>query len=115
MEHRDDERGKNPCSRCGMWDTPFGLNLEAAVFDHDAAIHDDADAAFFGVCRCFRVYDSLLHPKVTEAEGDHLFDDGGDGVREAEDVDDVGLDGKRRQRWIAFLAQDFGQIDGLIG
>ncbi len=66
----------------------------AAVLDHDAAVHDDVDAAGFGAGGGFEVDDSLLDPEVLEAECEHLVDDGGNEFGKAEDVDDVGLDGE---------------------
>src|ERR1700732_649757 len=35
-----------------------------AVLDHDAAVHDDADASGFGAGGGFEVYDSLLDPET---------------------------------------------------
>ncbi len=85
------------------------------VFHHDAAIHDDVDAAGFGAGGGFAVDDSLLNPEVGEAELKHLVDDGRDELREAEDIDDVGLDGEFGEASVGSFAEDFddGWVDGV--
>ena len=47
------------------------------MLDHDAAIHDDADAACFGAGGGFRIDDSQLNPQVFQPQLEHLVDDGG--------------------------------------
>ena len=81
---------------------------QAPVLDHDAAVHDDVDAAGFGAGSGFKVDDSLLYPEVWQAEAEHLVDDGGDESGQAEDVDDVGFDGEFGEAGVGFFAQDFG-------
>ena len=83
------------------------------MFDHQAVVHDDVDAASFGSGGGFEVDDSLLDPEVFEAELKHLVDDGGDEFREAKDVDDVGFDGKLGETSVGFFAEDFddGWVD----
>ena len=71
----------------------------AAVLDHDAAVHDDVDAAGFGAGGGFEIDDSLLDPEVRKAELEHLVDDGRDEFGEAEDIDDVGFDGEIGEAW----------------
>jgi hypothetical protein len=62
------------------------------MLHHDAAIHNNVDGGGFGTGGGVAVDDSLLDPKVWEAELDHLFDYGGYEFGEAEDVDDVGFE-----------------------
>ena len=78
------------------------------VLDHDAAVHDDVDAAGLGAGGGFEVDDSLLDPEVFEAELDHLVDDGGDEFGKAEDIDDVGLDGEVGEGCVGLFAEDLG-------
>ncbi len=79
------------------------------MLDHDAAIHHDADATLLSVDGGFAVHDSLLDPDVCQAEHQHLVDDAGDKAGDAEDVDEVRLDGKIAQRGVAFLAEYLGK------
>jgi hypothetical protein len=69
-----------------------------SVFDENAAVHDDADAGLLGTGGCFQMDDAELYPEIFQAEGNHFVDDGRDKSRQAEDVDDVGLEGKRGER-----------------
>src|ERR1700678_3829580 len=82
-----------------------------AVLDHDAAVHDDVDAAGFGADGGFEIYDSLLDPEIFEAEFQHLVDDGGYEFWEAKDVDDVGLDGEIGGAGGVFFARVVGEGD----
>src|SRR3984885_1009554 len=85
----------------------LSLQCQVSVLDHDAAIHDDMDAASFGAGGSFEVHDSLLDPEVLEAELQHLVDDGGNEFWEAEDVDDVGFDRQVGEAGGGFFAGDF--------
>ena len=91
------------------------LECQVTVLDHDAAVHDDVDAAGFGAGGGFEVDDSLLDPEVVEAELEHLVDDGRDEFGEAEDVDDVGLDGEIGEGGVGLFAEDLGDrwVDGV--
>ena len=84
------------------------------VFDEDAAVHDDVDVVLFGFLGGREVDDAELGPEVGELEGDHLVDDVGDEVGEAEDVDDVGALGEVGEGGVGFFAEDGidGGIDG---
>src|SRR5260370_13935403 len=86
---------------------------ETTVLDHDAAVHHDVDAACFGAGGGFLMDDSLLDPEVGKAELEHLVDDGRDELRQAEDIDDVGFDGKIGEACVGFFAKDLrnGWID----
>ena len=46
----------------------LSAECRGAVLDHDAAVHDDVDAAGFGAGGGFEVDDSLLDPEVGQAE-----------------------------------------------
>src|SRR5271170_1723011 len=93
----------------------LSASYQSAVFDHDAAVHDDVDTAAFGTVGGFEVDDSLLHPEIGQAELEHLVDDGGDEFRKAEDVDDVGFDGEIGERGVGPFAEDLGNggVDGV--
>src|SRR5258708_39205592 len=88
---------------------------EATMLDHDAAVHRYVDAARFGAGGGFLMDDSLLDPQVGKVELEHLVDDGRDKLRQAEDVDDVGFDGKLGEACVRFFAEDFwdGGGDGV--
>ena len=92
----------------------MSASCQAAVFDHDAAIHDDVDAACFGAVGGFKVDDSLLDPEVGQAKLKHLVDDGRDEFGKAEDIDDVGLDGEIGEGGVGLFAEDPG-MEGLTG
>ena len=96
----------------GGWGSGGGL---AAVLDEDAAVHDDADVVGFGEGGGFEVADALLDPEVGELEGDHFFDDGGDVLGKAEDVDNVGFGGESGERGIDGFAEDGGRAVGEEG
>jgi len=87
---------------------------EISVLDEDAAVHDDMDAGGFGALGGFGAADAQLDPEIAEAEGDHFVNNGRDGLRQAEDVDDVGLGGERGERREAGLAEDLRErgVDG---
>src|SRR5215831_16731118 len=56
----------------------LSLRCQVSVFNHDATVHHDMDAAGFGSSRSFQIDDPLLDPKVGKAEFKHLVDDGRD-------------------------------------
>ena len=75
------------------------------VLDEDAAVHDNLDTSLLGPRGGFEAHDAKLNPEIFQAEGNHFVDDGGDELGQAEDVDDIGLDGKRGERRVDGFAE----------
>jgi hypothetical protein len=74
------------------------------VLDHDAAVHHDVDAGLLGALRGFEVDDALLDPEIGRPSASISSTMAGM-RREAEDVDEVGLDGQVGERGVAGFAE----------
>lgn len=84
----------------------FGLEAEFAVFDHDAAVHDDVEAGGGGYLRGFLVFDAELEPERLGADLDGLAGDFRGLVGAAEDVDEVDGAGNVEKRGVGRLAKN---------
>ena len=76
------------------------------MFDHDATVHDDPNAASFSPGSGFAMDDPKLNPEVFEAQLKHFVDDRGDVLWQPEDIHNIGLDRKISESGIGLLAED---------